>query len=387
MSRRNLPLLMACHFFISFLPHAPVAVLHFADITGSFALAMAVFSAERTAALCLEIPTGVLSDLAGRRGTLLLGACARIAGYAVFALSSSMSWLLAGAVLAGLSLALFSGNNHALLYDSLKDDDREAEYPMWYGRMNAMLQIGLGLSALVGGLLSIHSLRLAFVASAILQGLTLLPASLLREPHSHSDRIRPNILTFLRGAGRTFRRNRTLKTYAVGHLASDGVSSALFVYAPAFFALLWPTWAVGVVRMIANALSAISFWLAGDMLRRFNPLHALIGGHVFARAFNMIAFGFPTPFSPLAASATSLFYGVRNVAEHTLLQRQFTDAERATLGSMTAFGGGLLFAAVATCLGAVADVLGPAKALFLGELLFLPVIGLYVREYLRQTEA
>lgn len=377
MNNRNIGLLMACNFLIYFIPHAPVAVLFFERITGSFTLAMGVFAVERAAQILFEIPTGMLSDLLGRRGTLLSGIAARLTGYALFALAESGIMLFAGAVFVGLSIALFSGNNNALVYDTLKDDGNEQAYPTYYGRMNAMLQAGLASSALVGGIAAMQSLRLAFILGVVPQTLVFMLALFVREPRAHSDRVQPNIFVFLRGAMAKFRDNPSLRVYAAGNAMTDCVSLALFVYTPAFFALLWPVWAVGAARTLANMCGAISFWAAGPILAKRKPLNVLIGGHALSRACNLLAFGVPTPLSPLIASATSLFYGVRNVAEHTLLQREFTDAERATLGSMTSFAGSLLFVAVAAVIGALADVFGPAKALFIGELFFLPVIVLY----------
>ncbi len=271
--RRNVRLLQACYFIFYFLPHAPVAILFFQGITGSFSLAMAVFATERAAAVVFEVPTGVLSDLAGRRGTLLLGIVAKFVGYVLFAIARTPLPLFAGAVVVGLSIALCSGNNDALLYDSLKEDGREDEYPHHYGRMYAMLQAGLATSALLGWLLATRSLRLAFIVAVIPQVLAFALALLIREPRVHGNRIRPNVFAFLRGAGERFRGNPFLRTFALGSILTQGVTQSLFAYAPAFFALLWPLWAIGVARSIASALAASSYWFAGHFLKKIEPLN------------------------------------------------------------------------------------------------------------------
>lgn len=378
MNERRIRLLMVCSFLVYFLPHGPIAVLYFQAMTGSFALAMGIFAVERASATAFEIPTGMLSDLLGRRGTLLSGIVARASGYVLFASAYSPDMLIAGAICSGLAVALFSGNNDALLYDTLKDASREQQYSTWYGRMHGIMQAGLCLSALVGGLAAMHSLRLAFAIAIIPQCIAFVfTLCFIREPKAHTDRIQPNIFLFFRGALSRFRQNRLMRTFALGSATTEGVSQALFVYTPAFFALFWPIWAVGLARTIANALGASSYWLSGSVLSRFKPLPTFLTGHAIARSFNIVAFALPTPFSPAIVSGTSLFYGVRSVAEHTLLQQQFSDAERATLASMTSFLGSLIFMIIAGSLGFLADALGPARALLLGELLFIPVMLMY----------
>ena len=55
-------------------------------------------------------------------------------------LGGSFAMLAVGAILEGLSFALFSGNNSALLYDSLQEENREAEYGEFEGKTSSMFQ-------------------------------------------------------------------------------------------------------------------------------------------------------------------------------------------------------------------------------------------------------
>jgi hypothetical protein len=54
-------------------------------------------------------------------------------------------------------------------------------------------------------------------------------------------------------------------------------------------------------------------------------------------------------------SSTSITYGVSSVAEKTLMQKEFTSEQRATLGSMNSFFGSVLFSIVSILLGYFAD--------------------------------
>ncbi|MEK7518010.1 MAG: hypothetical protein AAB583_05695 [Patescibacteria group bacterium] len=86
---------------------------------------------------------------------------------------------------------------------------------------------------------------------------------------------------------------------------------------------------------------------------------------------------FPTILSPLLMSSTSLFYGVTSVAKNSLLQKEFRDEQRTTMGSLDAFAGNLFYAMVAFLLGFVADILSPAKGLLIIQILLIPVLFIY----------
>jgi hypothetical protein len=153
----------------------------------------------------------------------------------------------------------------------------------------------------------------------------------------------------------------------------------MFSFISAFVVMLWPVWAVGISRFFNHLLAFISFWFAGRVMKKYEPLKTLLSGKIFSHMLNLIAFGVPTVASPALASVTSIFFGFKVTAENTLLQREFTDAQRATMGSLNAFFGSLFFAVFAFFFGLVADGLGPARTLLIGELLLLPILFIYLR--------
>ena len=61
--------------------------------------------------------------------TLLSGQMANILCIAAYGAGSSFTVLAIGALLEGLSFALFSGNQEAFLYDTLKDEESSRNLP------------------------------------------------------------------------------------------------------------------------------------------------------------------------------------------------------------------------------------------------------------------
>jgi hypothetical protein len=169
--------------------------------------------------------------------------------------------------------------------------------------------------------------------------------------------------------------NPRLRTISLASIITFAVGEAAWLIRPAFIALLWPVWALGIAKMIGNVTSALGFYFAGRVIRRFGELKLLIGGPILNEGVNLIALAFPTVLSPFVMSLSSVSYGINNVAVSGLMQREFTDEQRATMGSLTSLGGGIVFAVFSLFLGALADRIGVIGALMIASvLLIIPMI-------------
>ena len=115
----------------------------------------------------LEVPSGYFSDRFGRRSTLLIAACSLILSYICFIIGASFWWFAAGQFLLASGIAMQSGTDTALHYDSLKALDRESEYARREARAEQWGLTMLALATLSGGALGLIDLRLAYVFSLV----------------------------------------------------------------------------------------------------------------------------------------------------------------------------------------------------------------------------
>ncbi|PIU73071.1 hypothetical protein COS78_04025, partial [Candidatus Shapirobacteria bacterium CG06_land_8_20_14_3_00_40_12] len=151
---RNIKILTWQGFLVGFNLWAPIMAIYFAKVTGSYVLSLSVFSIAMISSAVFEIPTGVFSDLIGRRYTTILsGLFLALMGVA-YAVGLNYGWLVVGAILEGLARALNSGNNDALLYDSLNKSDRKEELEKYMGHIGAAEQGASGVAAILGGILA-----------------------------------------------------------------------------------------------------------------------------------------------------------------------------------------------------------------------------------------
>jgi len=360
----NIKILTWFNFFTDFKLYSPVAIIYFTLVSGSFALGMSVFSIAMIASALFEIPTGVISDRMGRRKTLILGAIAAVFCSVFYALGGSF-WILAiGALFEGVSRSFYSGNNDALLHDSLEESNQQQDYAEFLGKTSSMFQMALAVSAVLGGIIASWSFPLIMWLSVIPQTVCLLLAFSIQEPNKFSA-MSGNIFQHLRESLRKFRKNKKLRLLTLSHIVGYGFGEAGFQFQSAFYNSIWPVWAIGFAKTLSYLFATISFRISGRLIKRFGGIEVILVDNFYNRIVNITATLFPTILSPVMMSSTSIFHGLTSVAKSTLLQKEFTNEQRATMGSLNSFAGSIFFGLVAVSLGLVADRLTPAKALFL----------------------
>ncbi len=132
--------------------------------------------------LTLEIPSGYLADIIGRRKALILGALFLPAGISVYVFTHSFySFLLAEFIIA-FGNSMRSGCDSAIIYDTLIQLEEEEEYKKFEGRSYYYARIGTAVSSISGGLLAVLSLKMPFYTNIATSSLMLPLALALIEP-------------------------------------------------------------------------------------------------------------------------------------------------------------------------------------------------------------
>lgn len=378
-ARRNITLLTWFNFADDFRIYNAVAVVYFARVTHSYALAGMIFALAKLSSAAFEIPTGMLSDLVQRKFTLLCGQVASVLAVLCYALGGSFAMLAAGAAFEGLAFALFSGNNDALLFDTLKAEGEELQFATFQGRLSSMYQFALAASALVA------AVALNWVSFSALFWLSLIPkiaglacGAFLIEPR-RSNTIDSNLYGHLRESMAVFARDAKLRKVTIAAVLSSGIGESKFMLLPGFFALFWPAWALGVARLIGHLLAGIGFRVAGRVIRRWGEYRVPLFAMPFSMAMGISAIATANVASPALYSLSSLPFGPAVVSQASLMQKAFTDRQRATLASLGAFAGHLFFAVAIVVLGALADRVGVRYALLAAEILSIPAVIIYWR--------
>ena len=179
---RNIKLLSLFNFFTDFKLFSGILIIYFARITGSYTLALSLFSITAVSSAIFEIPTGLYSDLIGRKKTIMLGAVSATISVMLYAMGHTYWPLLIGAIMEGLARAWYSGNNDALLYDSVSQSSSQESFAHHLGKTSSMFQLALMIGAVVGGVLAQWSFSLIMWLSVIPQVICLVISFSLVDP-------------------------------------------------------------------------------------------------------------------------------------------------------------------------------------------------------------
>lgn len=379
---RNVHLLAWHNFFTDFKLYSAIAILYFVHVTGSLALGMAVFSIVSISDAVFEVPTGIISDRVGRKMTIVLGSMASVVYAVCYAIGGSFTMLAFGAVFQGLSIALYSGNNDALLHDSLMEGGNEGSYHRYLGKISALFQLGLALGAVLGSFLAHNSYEVVMWLSVVSQVICLGISLCMTEPKVMISKS-SNIYAHMKEAVLLFKTNKKLRLISVAGMVGSSIGEATFQMQAAFYNTLWPIWAIGFAKMASYLGASVSFYFSGAMIDRFKEIKTILIGNIYSRIINSIAVLFPTVASPVLLSSSSLFFGSLTVAKNSLLQKEFTPHQRATIASLNSLAESLLFAIFAFILGTIGDHIGPAKTLFISQCISLIGTYLYWKVYRR----
>ena len=376
--QRNIRVLTWFNFFTDFKLYAPLAIIYFSRVSGSFAAGMSVFSVAMASSALFEIPTGIYSDMIGRKKTVILGALAAVLYSLFYALGGSYRMLIIGALFEGLSRSFYSGNNEALLHDTLQEEGKHEGFHQHLGTTSSMFQAALAVSALIGSVLATWSFSLIMWLSVIPQIICFVLSFYLREPSVRSDES-GNAYAHLKEAFMQLKTNKKLRWLTIPTVLTYAFGESSYQFQSAFFNTLWPVWAVGFAKTLINVLATVSYRKAGAIIKRFSAIQVMLASNLYNRFANIIAAAFPTIMSPLLIASTSLFYGVSQVSKSTLFQREFRDDQRATQSSLGSLLGDLTFGVVAYLVGLVGDRFSPAQALLFTNICLLPTTWMYYR--------
>jgi MFS family permease len=132
--------------------------------------------------LIMEIPTGAISDMIGKRYTMIAGMLLVGLGFFMEGVSANMGQLVIGFWICQVGWAFMSGADDALVYDSLKEHGAEDRYARVLANGSIISTVSLIASAFIGALMYNISPGLPHTAMGVLHLVGILLAFRLVEP-------------------------------------------------------------------------------------------------------------------------------------------------------------------------------------------------------------
>lgn len=160
----------------------PVVVLFYQDNSMGMQEIFILKSIYSLAIVALELPSGWMADVWGRKKTLLLGAVLGSAGFLMYSFSYGFWAFVAAEIVLGAGHSFVSGADSAMLYESLKADKKSDQYVKHEGRITSAGNFAEALAGIAAGFLAAISLRTPFYFQFIVATLAVPAALTLKEP-------------------------------------------------------------------------------------------------------------------------------------------------------------------------------------------------------------
>ncbi len=385
---RNIKLLYGFSFFdqfmivialwVPYLATKGIGMRQFMELQAVFALVI----------LCGELPSGLLSDLWGRKKTLLLGSALKAVSFSLLPLWSSYEGFLFYHLTMGIALSMISGGDVALLYDSyLAAGGEKSRGTAVLGNAKLSAQTGTTVSALLGGAIVTLSYGHLLWANAILSWIPVFLVLRLIEPPSSLDR----------GKKRVEELKGILSTTLVRDAATRLVFLNLVAWGTGGLVMFWvnqkywqesgvPLASFGVLLAgygLVAGLAGRSAALGGTRLGR-RPLLAAVGVLPIIAYFGMASFlGWG---GILLGILAPVGRGLGEVLFLESLSERISSAFRATVISMAQLGIRASFCLLGPLVGYGIDGWGlPSVLSALGILFSIAFVFLLLPLMLRQT--
>ena len=306
----------------------------------------------------MEIPSGYLADVFGRKNTLILGGIFCFFGFLIISLSFSFWYFIIGEIILGIGSSFISGADSAILYDSLAESKKENEYTKVEGVAYGIGNFSEAIAGICGGLLAEISLRLPWNVQVVVAGLIIPFTFLLVEPKKHQqNKLAKSFKTIWQVVKFSLVENKTLKWLIIlsSSIGFSTLSLAWFAQ-PYFKSIDMPLKYFGFAWAFLNLTTGFSSINAYRMQGLFSKNSFLI----------LLSLGISIPIFLLSKSTTILglilittVYIVRGLATpimRTYINDLTPSNMRATVLSIRSFCIRVTFALMAPLMGWIVDI-------------------------------
>lgn len=326
----------------------------------------------------MEIPSGYMADIVGRKKTLILGSVMGALGYLFYSISHDFNGFLVAEITLGIGGSFISGADSAMLYDSLSATRRQHRYLQYEGRITSLGNFAETLAAVCGGLIAaLLSYRAVYLSQAFIAALAIPAALLLLEPPKDSTIAKPGLRHILSVCNNAVMTNKKL-------------SSTILLSSIAGISTLCMAW-TSQIYFVSNGLTEVTItplWIALNLTVAIVAAFASSAMKVLGKKISLLLIVVYLPITYVllgvlqfipAITSLFLFYAVRGYATPVLkdlINQNCSSSTRATVLSIRSLIIRLGFAILGPLIGWVSDITTLSSALTLSGILLF-IIGTY----------
>ena len=341
----------------------PIVVLFYQENGMSMSQIFILKSIYSVAMVATELPSGYLADVWGCRKTIIWGSILGALGILIYSISSDFNSFIVAEITLGIGFSFVSGADSAILYDSLKGENREDEYIRYEGSITSAGNFAEALAGVAGGLLATFSLRMPYYFQFFVACIGIPAAIMLKEPEHILSRVRLKMSQIISIVKQTYLQTEMRSAIMISSFTGAATLTYAWFVQPYFQEAKVPVSVFGILWTFLNLSAGIFAMFAYRIERWLGQKYSLIMIVV------LLSIGFVfTAFEISYAGIAILFgfYIVRGIATPVLKDyiNQYTDSKvRATILSVRNLEIRIIFAAVGPILGFLTDKFSLSTAL------------------------
>jgi len=231
--------------------------------------------------LTMEIPTGIIADLYGRKFSRILGILSYFIYITIMILSTNFILIILAFFFCGLSFTFESGSGEALVYDSLIYIKKEDDFMKINGRKEVLYQIAASISLLIGGYIAMISFNLTFEITATFYFIALIVILLMKETPIQRNNIRKSfkdmmVSHYIKSTKIVFNNKRLLYLIIIGAMMAAPIT-VLFMYLQNHLSLLGYSYStIGILLAIHSLFAAVGGVLAYKLEKKYKERKILM---------------------------------------------------------------------------------------------------------------
>lgn len=362
----------------------PIVVLFYQENGMSMSQIFILKSIYSVAMVVTELPSGYMADVWGCRKTIILGSVLGSLGILIYSLSSNFYSFAMAEIILGIGFSFVSGADSAILYDSLKADNREDEYIKYEGSITSAGNFAEALAGVAGGLLATFSLRTPYYFQFFVASIGIPAAMMLKEPEHILERVRLSMSQIISIVKQTYLQVEMRSAIMISSFTGAATLTYAWFVQPYFQEAKVPVSVFGVLWTLLNLSAGIFSMFSYKVERLLGNKKTLL------LIVILISAGFILTALEVSLAGIAIlfgFYMVRGIATPVLKDQinQYTDSKvRATILSVRNLEIRIIFAAIGPILGFLTDKFSLSTALIVCGVSYFVAASLSILPFLRK---
>lgn len=392
--KRNISISYVYNFFLQLNITSAIWVLYLAFKGMSLIEIGILESIYHITGLMLEMPSGALADLRGRKFCVVLGRAVNLISCILMITSNSFWGFAISFIFSSAAMNLNSGAAEALIFDSLKELGEEDNYKKIWGQLAFIMSIAQGIAVLLGGILADISFLYAYIFGTVIQTVALIISFNFKEAPIHDkksdkDRVQDKqehmIISQVATSIKVLKERKTILYTIMFSALVGSLQTTVFFYSQQYFSDMGFTkTGIAIICALGSLIEAFSSKFA----YRFEKRLKLKGTLITISSLNIIALlglAFLNELSILFYILTTVTGGLAFTIFSDCINSGIPSEYRATILSFDSLCFSIFMICLFPLVGFMAENFGFSITFAGTAIIYIPVMVFLMKKLTRQN--